>query len=145
LTTSVSCEETELWVSMRFSRSSRLLERLLRARQVAPRDFQLEAVPAQVVLDASELDVREVVRLDRFLQAGVESLELAHHLLGLSFLLRDGGGVGLCRRGGYEQDCYDGDGVGRRPTLTESQDYLRSPGIKQGAPGEGRYVTSTAP
>ena len=53
------------------------------------RDPEVVGVGREVVLDVRELDVREVVSLDRTLQARIELLDLRHHALRLRSLRGD--------------------------------------------------------
>jgi len=72
--------------------------------QVRARDRELVAVLALVALDAGELDVREVVRLDRPLEARVDLLDLGEDARRLRLFRIDARGVGRCRPGG-ESGC----------------------------------------
>ena len=68
------------------------LEHLLRAAEIGLCDLQLALVVAQVLLDAGELLVGEVVRLDRVLEVRVETLDLGEHALRLGLFRRDRAG-----------------------------------------------------
>jgi len=66
-------------------------ERLLGPQEARLRDGELVRVVPQVALDLLQPDVREVVRLDRFLDARVELVVLTEHVLRLGLLRADRG------------------------------------------------------
>jgi len=67
------------------------LERLLADLQVRPGDDEVVAVDLEILLDPRELDIREVVRLDRLLELRVAALDLREHARCLRALRRHGG------------------------------------------------------
>jgi len=64
-------------------------EHLPGTRQIPARQPELELVLPQVALDLAELLVREVVRVNRPLEVGVEPLDLSKDALRLRLLRRD--------------------------------------------------------
>ena len=64
-------------------------EHLLGTRQIPAREPELELVLTQVALDACELLVGEVVRVDRPLEVRIEPLDLSEDALRLRLLRRD--------------------------------------------------------
>jgi hypothetical protein len=93
-------------------------------REVGAGDSELEPVPLQVALDPVELDVREVVRLDRVLEARVDLLDLAENLLRLRLLGRDRARIRR-RCTGREERRSQSDDEGSRLPLTGVDTRLR--------------------
>jgi hypothetical protein len=86
-------------------RDQAVRQRGLRAAQVSLGDGETDAILGQVALDALQLDVGEVVGLDRAREARVERANLAEHTLSLR-LLR-GKRARLGRRGRRRKNCRD--------------------------------------
>ena len=111
------------------------------------RDRQMVGVRPQLTLDPVELDVREVVRLDRKRQLPVDLLDLGEDALRLGLLRRDGriGGRGShgCQRDGHEK-CRQHHQDQRRLSRARA-DYAFSRSTTRGSPVGARSVTSGAP
>jgi hypothetical protein len=111
-------------------------ERRLGRLQVPARDAELELRALEAPVDAPELDVGEVVRLDRPLEAAVDLLDLREDLLRLPLLRCDGARIGgrcTCRRERREES----DDEGSRLTPTGADTRLRAAGTTGGPGGAG--------
>ena len=119
----------------------------LRPLEARPRDRQVLRVRLQVGLDPVELDVREVVRLDRVRELPVDLLDLGEDALRLRALRGDGriggGGSHGRQRDGHEK-CRQQREDQRRLSGARA-DYASFRPNTRGNPVGARSVTSRAP
>src|SRR5437762_9355760 len=108
------------------------------------RDREAARVQREIVLDVRELHVREVVRLDRALEARVQLLDLAEHALGLRLFRLNGISGG--RNSGRSTQRYQRDDQCRRLTSSRARGgrAARQAPSWEG-PGRHKHGTLTSP
>jgi hypothetical protein len=132
--------ERRLILARRVDRDETRHQCPLRPLEVRTRRLQCDLVDEQVVLDLTELHRRHLVAVARALEIRVELLDLSGDALRLRALRADGRVAH--GRAGREKSRSRSEHERRRQSLQSPMHELR-PSLATGAPGWGRYSTSS--